>query len=291
MAARRTPQIRARDADRNDTCQILDGALAEGQLTMAEHQSRVAAATKASTLGELDALVTDLQPSTATVGVGSSSAARRWMPIAAAAGAVLAIGVVIAVLFSDGGPDSASSAPTTTTEPVARESPRPTKAADPGAAPDDVAPSVLAMPKQLHTLGGMTGLLEQMRKRFGDTTGIELAITPDDAMLYRQDPADEHSKLLYRFNGGWGDPTRRPRDEGDDPADLGAFDVKAVAEVLRAAPETLGIAPTDLGDVVVDIDQVGGALELLVKADKKSGGEGYIYLDSAGNTKRVEYPN
>jgi hypothetical protein len=151
------------------------------------------------------------------------------------------------------------------------------------------------MPTQLHTLGGLTGLLDQMRTRFGDTMGIELAITADDAMLYRADPTDPHSKLLYRFNGGWGDPTRRPRDDQDDVADLGAFDAKAVAQVLRSAPETLGIAPDDVGDVVIDVDHMAdpppGALELLVKVSKKSGGDGYLYLDSAGNTKRVEYPN
>ena len=171
----------------------------------------------------------------------------------------------------------------------------PPKATDPGSAPDGVEPTVLTVPKQLHTLGGMNGVLEQMRKRFGDTTGIELAITPDYAMLYRPDPTDDKSKLFYRFDGGWGDPTLEPRDDEDNPADLGAFDVKAVAEVLRGAPETLGIAPDDVEEVFVDIDHIDdpapGALELLVKVDRKSGGEGFIYLDSAGNTKRVEYPS
>jgi hypothetical protein len=140
----------------------------------------------------------------------------------------------------------------------------------------------------------MTGLFDHMRMRFGDTTGIELAITPDDAMLLRPDPADDSSKLLYRFDGGWGDPTPRPRDADDENTDLAAFDVTKVAEVLRAAPQTLGIAPADVAEVVVDIDQIDGALELLVKVGTNSGGpnsDGYLYLDSAGNTKRVEMPS
>jgi hypothetical protein len=46
----------------------------------------------------------------------------------------------------------------------------------------------------------------------------------------------------------------------------------------------------------VDIDQVPNpadpaALELLVKVSSTSGADGYIYLDSAGNTTRVEYPS
>ena len=58
---------RAKDSDRNDTCQILDSALAEGQLSMAEHQQRVKAATSAATLGDLRSLVGDLQTQNAPV--------------------------------------------------------------------------------------------------------------------------------------------------------------------------------------------------------------------------------
>jgi Domain of unknown function (DUF1707) len=55
---RRTPGTRAKDSDRTETCQVLDGALAEGQLSMEEHRQR---ATHATTPGELASLVADLQ--------------------------------------------------------------------------------------------------------------------------------------------------------------------------------------------------------------------------------------
>ncbi len=61
MATRRTPGTRAKDSDRTDICQILDSALADGQLSMEEHRQRVGAATNATTLAELQALVGDLQ--------------------------------------------------------------------------------------------------------------------------------------------------------------------------------------------------------------------------------------
>jgi hypothetical protein len=290
--------MRARDTDRNDTCQILDSALAEGQLSMEEHRDRVARATKAGTLGELQGLTTDLQPVTggATLSprITSRLNGKGWLLVGAAVSGVLAVVVVVGVVVagnSDPTPSNSSAAAPERTAPAA-----PRKPTDPGAAPDGVEPTVLSLPKQLHTLGGMTGLLDQMRARFGDTTGIELAIFPDRAMLFRPDPNDDQSKLLYNFDSGWGDPTRRPRDGNDLPADLGAFDVKAVVEALRAAPETVGIKPDDVSEVVVDIDHIQdpagpGALDLLVKVDSTSGGSGYIYLDSAGNTKRVEYPS
>lgn len=289
--------MRARDADRNQTCQTLDAALAEGQLSMEEHRQRVAAATNAATLGDLEGLVTDLQPSTTSANPHSRLNPRgRRLMVAAGTVGVLVLATTIGVILFSRDDTSTSDAGTPSSPSAVAEKPvAPKKPTDPGAVPDDVPPSVLNVPRQLHTLGGMNALFEQMRKRFGDTVGIELAISPDNAMLFRPDPTDDKSKLLYRFDGGWGDATRRPRDENDGAADLGAFDVKAVAEVLRTAPETLGIAPDDAGDVVVDIDPLAdpagpGPLELLVKVEKKSGGAGFIYLDSAGNTKRVEYP-
>ena len=288
--------MRARDADRNETCQTLDGALAEGQLSMEEHRQRVAAATNAATLGDLQGLVADLQRSPATPRSSGPTPRGRRLILAGGAVGVLAVATIIGVsVFSGDDTPTPDSGTPSSAVPVAEKPSMPKPPSDPGGAPDGVAPSVLNVPKDLHTLGGMNALLAEMRKRFGDTTGIELAIAPDYAMLYRPNPANAESKLRYRYQGGWGDPSLASRDDKDGVTDLAAFDVKAVVEALRNAPETLGIAPTDVGDVIIDIDPVGdpppGALELVIKVDKKSGGDGFIYLDSAGNTKRVEYPS
>src|SRR5215212_9804049 len=61
VATGRPGGTRAKDSDRTATCQILDSAFAEGQLSMEEHRQRVSAATNAPTLGELESLVADLQ--------------------------------------------------------------------------------------------------------------------------------------------------------------------------------------------------------------------------------------
>ena len=67
MATRQTAGTRAKDSDRNNTCQVLDSALSDGQLSMEEHRTRVAAATTAATLGDLQNLVDDLQNDNAPV--------------------------------------------------------------------------------------------------------------------------------------------------------------------------------------------------------------------------------
>jgi hypothetical protein len=56
-----TTTTRAKDSDRQDTCKILDNSLNDGQLSMEEHRERISAATSAVTLGDLQALVADLQ--------------------------------------------------------------------------------------------------------------------------------------------------------------------------------------------------------------------------------------
>ena len=67
MANRQTAGTRAKDSDRNDTCQILDSALSDGQLSMEEHRTRVALATQSETLGDLQSLISDLQTANAPV--------------------------------------------------------------------------------------------------------------------------------------------------------------------------------------------------------------------------------
>lgn len=291
VAGRRTAKTRARDSDRNDTCRILDGALAEGQLTMEEHRQRLAVATRATTLAELEGLTTDLQTET-DVPVPRRSARRGWLLAAGAGGAVAIVVAVVIALTGDS--DSTPPQPHPVPAKPVPESPIvPIVPKDPGSSPDGVEPSVVAMPTEFHTLDGMTALLDTIRQRFGDTTGIELAIWRDQAMLFRADPGDDQVKLLYRFSNGWTDPSSRPRDSEDVPADLGAFDVKTVVEALRVAPETVGIPPDDVSDVVIDIDQVqdpagAGALELMVKVSSTSGDSGFVYLDSAGAIKSVE---
>jgi hypothetical protein len=281
---------------------MLDNALADGQLSMAEHQQRLSAATNAATLGELQSLVTDLQgPNPSHRPIGPSWQLRGGRAVmAAAAGVVLVLVVVIGWVLlrnGDSAPDTTTSTPSAQpTETHVLAADPATEAESPSSSLDEVPPVVLAPPGQLHTAEGMAGLIDAMRKRFGDTMGYELAISPDDAMLARPDPADDRSKLVYPYRGGWGDPSGRPKSDTDDLTDLGAFDVQAAAAALQAAPDTLRIARTDVSDTYVDIDHIAdpagpGTLELLVKVTTTSGANGFIYLDGASNIKRVEYPS
>ncbi|SNS44677.1 DUF1707 SHOCT-like domain-containing protein [Rhodococcoides kyotonense] len=67
---RHRADVRAADADRALVAKLLSDALADGQLTLAEYDTRTAAAYKAKTYGELDVLTGDLalQPLAESVG-------------------------------------------------------------------------------------------------------------------------------------------------------------------------------------------------------------------------------
>jgi hypothetical protein len=277
-----TTATRAKDTDRQATCAVLDTALGDGELSGEEHRERVSKATNAVTLGDLKQLVSDLQGDTpARLRAAKSSGApvvrARWIGVAA---------LVVSVLFGMGlgwGLYGNTSSPLDFTS-------------DPGAKPDGVAAVVLTPPKQLQSLGGLNGLLEQARKKFGDTIGYRLLVYPTYASFYRPDPADDRRVLDYDYRGGWDDPTTSPKTDAKAvPADLSKFDVKAVVGVLRGAPETLGIKPAEVKSTYLIVEPAKdptapGTLTLSIYVSGEYG-SGSIDLAGDGTPKRVNYPS
>ncbi|AQT82417.1 hypothetical protein B1R94_29005 [Mycolicibacterium litorale] len=284
MATSQTASTRAKDTDRNDTCQILDTALSEGQLSMAEHQQRVKAATNATTLGDLRALVSDLQTANAPVQLPTLrkprlpvSGARAGWGIRAAISAVLVllgVGIGWGLYGNTASPLNFTS--------------------DPGAKSDGLSPVVLTPPRQLHSLGGLTGLLEQMKQKFGDTNGYRLVIYPDYASLDRPDPGDERRELSYTYRGGWGDPSTSPASADARVVDLSKFDTKAIVKILYGAPETLNIKSADVKSTYLIIEPSRDpttpeavSISVYVSSDF---GSGYIQLGPDGSVKQINYP-
>jgi len=283
VATRQTPGTRAKDSDRSDTCQILDSALADGQLSMEEHRTRVALATGAETLGDLQSLVSDLQTNNAPVQLPDLKKRPKvpgtggWGIRAAVAGVLVVVGIAIGWgLYGN------------TSSPLSFTS-------DPGAKPDGIGPAVLTPPRQLHSLGGLNGLVEQMRQKFGGTTGYRLVVYPDYASLDRPDSQDDRRKLSYTYRGGWGDPSTSASGGRDKLIDLSKFDAKAVVGVLRGAPETLGIKPADVKSTYLifepSSDQTAppGTMDIDIYVSSDFG-SGHIELTADGSTKQVNYP-
>ncbi|SON59740.1 hypothetical protein MSIMFI_01224 [Mycobacterium simulans] len=275
-----TTSTRAKDSDRQDACRILDNALGDGEISMEEHRERVSAATKAVTLGELQHLIADLQSESAPAQMPAlkTRAKRTGLGITIAAFAVtvlLGVGIGWGLYGNTSSPLDFTS--------------------DPGAKPDGVAAVVLTPPKQLQSLGGLTGLLEQTRKRFGDVMGYRLVIYPEYASLDRQDPKDDRRVLNYTYRGGWGDPSSSAKSSVDSVlVDLSKFDVKTAVGILRGAPETLGIKQPDVKSTYLIVEPATDpttpgavSLTLYVSSDY---GSGYIEFAGDGTIKQVNYP-
>ncbi|MDT7791112.1 MAG: hypothetical protein QOD59_548 [Mycobacterium sp.] len=282
VAERQTAGTRAKDSDRNGTCQVLDSALAEGQLSMEEHRERVATATTATTLGQLAGLVSDLQNSNAPVKMpdlkkpGRVGTGGGWGMRAAVAGVLVLLGVAIGWgLYGN------------TPSPLSFTS-------DPGAKSDGIPAKVLTPPKQLQSLGGLNGLLEQMRQRFGDTKGYSLTIYPEYAVLSRADPSDDRRKLSYTYRGGFDDPSASAKDGDDVLVDLSAFNVETTVGILRGAAETVGLQQKDVkpGNTYLSIDPsrdpvTPGALTLRASVSSDFG-SGAITFAGDGTIKRID---
>ena len=284
MATRQTPGTRAKDSDRNDTCQVLDSALAEGQLSMEEHRQRVASATTAATLGELQSLVSDLQNANAPVRLPTLKSRLR-LPVGAGWGLRIATAGVL-VLFGVG---IGWGLYGNTASPLSFET-------DPGAKSDGIPAKVLTPPRQLQSLGGLNGLFEQMRQKFGDTTGFAMNIRPDRATLYRPDGDDPRRKLMYDYRGGWGDPYSTSTVGSDDRVvDLSKFNLEQTIAILRGAPESLGIKRKDISDTWIDIEPskdpvTPGAVNVRLYVSSEFG-SGFIDLAPDSAIKQVSKPS
>lgn len=284
---RQSAGTRAKDTDRNDTCQILDSALSDGQLSMEEHRTRVALATGAETLGDLQSLISDLQnqnapvqlpdlskPSMLATGRGAFTGGLGMR--AAVAGVLVILGIAIGWgLYGN------------TSSPLSFTS-------DPGAKSDGIPGKVITPPKQLQSLGGLNGLLEQMRQRFGDTMGYGLTVYPEYAVLTRPDSTDDRRKLSYTYRGGFDDPSVSAKGDGDVLVDLAAFDVPVVVGILRGTPETVGLQlkDVDADSTYLTIDPAAdpttpGALELRSSVNSDFG-SGSVTFAGDGTIKRID---
>ncbi|OJZ70159.1 hypothetical protein BRW65_20640 [Mycobacterium paraffinicum] len=221
--------IRASDNDRNRTCEALDAALGDGQLSTEEHRQRVSAATRATTLRELRSLVADLQIHPAAERPPSSPSGmprrRAWVAVAIAL-VLIGGGVAWGLQRDTPSAPAPSAAPTTAPSSSAATTTTPT-----------------TPPPQLLTLSGVSGVLAQMRTQFGDTLGYELNIYQEQVVVMRPDTANPQKVVSWLGrDGNWASV-------GPEKAvssrlvvgDLSKFDVQAVVGVVQQAPQTLHI--------------------------------------------------
>ncbi|BCN60312.1 DUF1707 domain-containing protein [Rhodococcus hoagii] len=227
----RSDKTRARDIDRAQTCSLLDAAYADGQLGVEEHESRTAAAMRATTLGALRALTKDLQVPDHLVGDGtggesetesdSGSPRSRHILVVLAAVVVVALIVVgLVQVMSAGG----SNGPAASSE---------------SSADDHSAESIA-----LFTADGMREFVRRFESKFGNLVADDVDLYRDDAVVAKMIPRQPTRMQRWMFTGAagfepWTPPTMR--DEDQDTVDLALLDSESIADLVGRATGLVGL--------------------------------------------------
>lgn len=278
MARPYPPSTRATDTDRSAVLALLDAAFADGQLDAAEHDLRADLLADARTLGDLAALVEDLQDATpprptTSVREGSTSAdpatrARRFLVGTLVAAAAAAIG---AFWF------------------VGRED-APEVAAPVGATVENVAalpPRVVATP-DLRTVEGFAQFVEDYRAKFGDTVVDDLTIWDKYAMFTRAMPQQPNREIEYSYRYGFApayDPTTRNLDT--PTLDLADVDQPALARLLAEAPSMLNVPDGEISHISVDPADRSGPASIRVVMSNEYSESGNLEASLAGEVLRT----
>jgi len=144
-------------------------------------------------------------------------------------------------------------------------------------------------PAELHTADGLSGLLESIRNRFGDTMGFQLVVYPEYAITERVSPTNSHVEQDFMYRDGqwnsWGADTTAS--SLDYVADLNAFNAAAVAATLAGAPQALG-APDGSQTYLIVEGAEGGGLQLSIHS--AAPGTGFMEVNPDGSVKEIHPP-
>lgn len=269
---------RASDDQRTAVLQALDEAFSAGRLDNFEHFERTRTATRAKYIDELRPLVADLRGGDDDLGLGTDDAEqdesghghrthdnrhrsnRGWSIGIAVAVAVLAVaGGAIAANVSDG-PSGSS------TEHVG--------------------------PGPLHTMDGVTRLLDETSSEFSAREVDSLLIYGEYATLAQEDPADPGRRISYEFRGGWEERRIDPI-EADSDLDVDAIDAADVMAAINAAPEVLELDPeeTVTSHVQVSADALGDPEFRVSASEGRNGDLGTATFGAGGQVREVTLPS
>jgi len=213
-----------------------------------------------------------------------------WILAALVAVVVIVVAVVVVIVWPDG---SSGNRPTTKAQPSEQQLPSlpSTKPSAPRTTSSVSVPTSTAPtgPAELHTAEGLSGLLETIRNKFGDTRGFQLVVYPEYAITERVSPTNSHVEQDFMYRDGqwnsWGADTTAS--SLDYVADLNAFNVDAVAATLAGSTQSLG-APDGSQTYLIVEGAEGGGLKLSIHS--AAPGTGFMEVNPDGSVKEIHPP-
>ncbi len=259
---------RARDADRDAALLSLREAMADGQLTEDEFDTRMAAVLSATRVGELASLTDDLQkpPPQAIVSIQP-----RWVRLFGPLIIVLVVALVLAGI-----------------EGLTRLGGS-TDGIDTGSDGGMGFPS-LHFPGSpaVHTAAGMTALIAAVEEQFGTTSTLRVVVYPEYAVIWMPQQADPTRVDTYYYDGNFDDASPAgTRDPAEEPLfDLADLDVDAYALLILQTPEAVGISEPETIYAVIDVGYDSGEAVLGIYASDAYV-SGHVNADLTGTVKDV----
>lgn len=234
--------MRARDEDRATACATLDAALADGQISAAEHEQRVNAAMTASTIGALNRLTVDLQGQRVYPSETKPAGPPLVAPLIIALAAIVVVFLVFARAFGEGGDE-----------------------------PDRPAlgDAGYLSPR------GMAEVIEAVQAEYGTSMVDELDIRPQYATVERQDPAAPRRQLNSRYDGSFVETSDGTREAQAGRIDLTTIDVPKLAGLIAGSRESLNLSRIDTIYVLISADEEDGP-EIQVHANNELKENGYF---------------
>ncbi|WP_258557746.1 DUF1707 domain-containing protein [Rhodococcus sp. AG1013] len=279
MSGQASSSTRARDIDRAQTCGVLDAGYSEGQLDTTEYDARTAAAMKAKTLGELDALVSDLQIPAHLVetALRTATAPRRLRRGPVIAAAIAAVAVVIGTVFFVARDDETAQTPAAPEVVAAAEEPAPLPAPIPGE-PD----AIVIEPIDTTTVEGIRAFIDRYRAKFKDTLVDRAIFYPERASVDRAVDGAPHLYQRYDFMNGF-KPSMTPNGRGPDTQaiDLADIDLDRLAANLATAPDRVRLSTGRIGDI--DVRTTGGEVEVAISVESPDKRSGSVYTTLGGD--------
>lgn len=286
MSGQPSSSTRARDIDRAQTCGLLDAGYSEGQLEKAEYDARTAAAMRAKTLGELDALVSDLQipAHLAETAVREATVPPRKRRGPAIAAAVAAVAVVIGLVAVVTRGDDPGPQPDSVREVAAPAQPAP--------APVPGEPEAIVVdPIDTTTAEGIEEFLRQFQGKFGDRIVDDLYLAQSYAAFNRMLPEQAHRVQRWDYYRGF-DPSGSPgRRSTDATVDLAGIRIDKLGDLIRDAPSAVGLPGGRIDYIIVRPDPITDEPEILIYVEDTSLRSGHLYATFDGVVTGTSAPS
>ncbi|MGZ5367390.1 DUF1707 SHOCT-like domain-containing protein [Aeromicrobium sp.] len=256
--------VRATDQDRDKVVEAIEEAYAKGQLDDAERELRTQRALQATTLPDLSALVSDLQPRlNLLTPKGTSNVVPVLLSLVAVSVAVAVVGIVVGLIAGNASEfDLGDSLPPTSSPFPSFVTPR---------------PAVTEVKGSLLSEEGFTGLVDEVKAKFGSALVDDAVVYPEYASFTV--PLESNKRHTQRWtyrNGFIGTPTQGNRRPDDPLIDLDKVDVKALMKAIQQSKTALGVEDVSSTYLIFDERNDQPAMSVYVSNDFRD--TGYISL-------------